>query len=142
MDIRPGDLIPPPAVLTYSNDNESGRYASCWNAICYRPQGNDFTPVCQSFRSQGGLPQYMLGYNPPWADTPPRADTPLGRHPPRADTTPLGRHPPWADTPSPWADTPQQTAPAADGTHPSGMNSCFVLFLSNLCMFIIFNQKC
>ena len=31
-----------------------------------------FSPVCQSFCSQGGLPQCMLGYNPP-----PRAGTTL-----------------------------------------------------------------
>ena len=49
---------------------------------CYRPQtklrkGNVFKPVCQSVCSQGegGLPQCMLGRQPPWADTP------LGRHP-------------------------------------------------------------
>ena len=34
-------------------------------------QGNVFTPVCQSFRSQGGgLPQCMLGYTHPQVDTP------------------------------------------------------------------------
>ena len=58
----------------------------------------------------------------------PMADTPPGRHPPRADTpqtntsppnqtpsqadTPLGRHP------------PRQTATVADGTHPIGKHSC------------------
>ena len=63
----------------------------------YRPQtklwkGNVFTPVCQSFCSYGGcLPQCMLGYTLPWADTP------LGRHP-----LPLGRYPP----------PPGQTPPA------------------------------
>ena len=40
------------------------------------------------------------------ADTTPRADTPLGRHP----------TPPWADTP------PPETAIEAGGTHPSGMH--------------------
>ena len=56
------------------------------------------------------------------ADTPYRADTPQADTP-QADTAS------WADTP--WADTtlcsrpPQQTATAADGTHPTGMNSCF-----------------
>ena len=51
---------------------------NCFKVDNYRPQtklgkGNVFTPVCQSFCSQGGgrcLPQCMLGY------------TPLGRHPP------------------------------------------------------------
>ena len=37
--------------------------------VYYRPQlsceGYVFTPVCQSFCSQGGLPQCMLGYHPP-----------------------------------------------------------------------------
>ena len=37
-------------------------------------QGNIFTSVCQEFCPRGGggcLPQCMLGYNPPGADTPP-----------------------------------------------------------------------
>ena len=38
--------------------------------------------------------------------------------------TPLGRHPlPRADP------QPRQTATAADGTHPTGMHSCFVIIL-------------
>ena len=69
------------------------------------------------------------GHKSPWADTP-WADTrtrqtsptgqtpPLGRHPP-------GRHPPWPDNPPP-ADNPLQTATAADGTHLTGMHSCFI----------------
>ena len=70
-------------------------------------QGNVFTPVCQSFRSQGwGSASVHAGIHP-------RVDTPLGRHPP-------GRHPPWVDTPPPLG----QTATAADGTHPTGMHSC------------------
>ena len=62
-------------------------------------QGNVFTGVCQSFRSQGVgvcIPT-CIGADTPQADTP-WADTPLGRHPLWADTpwvdTPLGRHPP------------------------------------------------
>ena len=47
----------------------------------------------------GCLPHCMLGYTP-------------GRHS-QADT------PHWADTPS------QETATAVDGTHPTGMHSCF-----------------
>ena len=43
------------------------------------------------------------------------ADTPPGRHPPRADTLP-----PRADTP------PPETATAGDGTHPTGMHSCCI----------------
>ena len=49
----------------------------------YRPQ----TSVSHSVHGRGGLPQCMLGYTQPHADTHPQADTP------------------WADTP--WADTPQ-----------------------------------
>ena len=59
-----------------------------------------------------------------------------GVHPP-------GQTPPWqadrhlwAGTPLPWANTPpSQTATAADGTHPTGMHSCFtgsVYFKRNL----------
>ena len=59
--------------------------------------------------------------------TPPWADIPLGRYPP-------WQTPHWTDTrqttpprqkPPPLADTPQATA--ADGTHPTGMHSCFLL---------------
>ena len=59
----------------------------------------------------------------------------LGRHPP--DRYHPGRHPPrqtqhpsWADTPQ--ADTPPHTqmATAADGTHPTGMHSCWNLISS------------
>ena len=39
-----------------------------------------------------GLPQCMLGYHPPGADTP------LEQTPPGADTTPGSRQPPRADT--------------------------------------------
>ena len=48
--------------------------------------------------------------------------TPLGRHPLLADTA-LGRHPPGRHP-------PQQTASEADGTHPTGMLSCLLTFLS------------
>ena len=52
---------------------------------------------------------------------------PLGRHPLSADTSPLGRHPPSRHPP--WADTPpQQMATTAEGTHPTGMHSCFNYF--------------
>ena len=59
-----------------------------------------------------------------------QADTTLGRHtpPPRADTSPLaGRQPPQqADTPP-----PQQMATVADGTHPTGMQSCLNKILTS-----------
>ena len=83
------------------------------------------------------------------ADTPrqtPPGQTPPGQMPPRQ--TPPGQTLPWADTPRQtpaWADTPQADTPpladtsltsacwdmiatAADGTHPTGMHSCFLLF--------------
>ena len=63
-----------------------------------------------------------------WADTP-LADTPWadlpGQTPHQADTPrqipPLGRHP----QPSACWDTRPPAATAADGTHPTGMHSCF-----------------
>ena len=61
-----------------------------------------FSQVCQEFYPRGGV-------HSPWADTPPRADTPL-----------LGRHP------------PRQTATAADGTYPTGMHSCLSCKLSEI----------
>ena len=70
---------------------------------------------------------------------PPRQKPPLGRHPPGRQplshhprqTPPRGRHP-QADRqttpqPPPQADTPpQETATTADGSHPTGMHSCFL----------------
>ena len=73
---------------------------------------------------------------PPWTKHPPRADTspsrhPRSRHPP--EQTPQSRHPPREQTP-PGADTPPgKQTPAyglrAAGTHPTGMHSCFIVFL-------------
>ena len=57
------------------------------NKVC---TGYVFTPVCQSFCSQGGMSASVHA----------GIHTPLGRHP-RADTLPLGRHPPLGQTPSP-----------------------------------------
>ena len=74
-------------------------------SYCYRPQrscgqGYVFTRVCDSVH-RGGLPQCMLGYQPPWEQTP------ESRHPPGADPTPT----PWEQTP-PWeADIPQSRPP-------------------------------
>ena len=80
--------------------------------------------TCQSFCSQGGLPQWMLGYHPlgvviPREQTPPppeQAPSTREQTPPRAGT-PWIRHPPGPGT-------PLQTATVADGTHPTGMHSC------------------
>ena len=41
--------------------------------------------------------------------------------------SPIGRHPLYGQTP-PWADTPPQMVTAADGTHPTGMHSCYLHF--------------
>ena len=45
----------------------------------------------------------------------------------RQTPPPSGRHLPQADTPL-VRQTPPETATAADGTHPTGMHSCFSLF--------------
>ena len=119
-----------PPMLTSVADTVR-RYASFWNTFLFsfmsitlysfcRPQrswgqGNVFTPVCHSVhRGRGCLPQCMLGYTPPWADTLPWVDTP------QADAPSLGRHPPhWADTPL-WVDTPSQTdTPSQADTSPT-----------------------
>ena len=51
---------------------------------------------------------------PPWEQAAPREQAP-----PLGAGTPQNRHPPEQATP------PQQTATVADGTHPTGMHSCF-----------------
>ena len=71
------------------------------NEVC---KGYVFTPVCHSVHwGEGCLPQCMLGYTSPWADTPSAADiptvadTPCSRHPPPQQQTPhppSSRHPP------------------------------------------------
>ena len=70
-------------------------------------KGNVFTPVCQSFCSEGMSSSLHVGIHnppgqtppgqtPPWADTQPPGQTPIpeGRHPSPWANTPLGRHPP------------------------------------------------
>ena len=72
-------------------------------------------------------------HSPPWVDTHPLP----GRHP-------KGRHIPWADTPSlsrhshSWPDAPPPTTTAADGTHPTGMYSCFCKFTGHQNPLLIF----
>ena len=66
-----------------------------------RNEGNVFTPVCHSVH--GGCLA-----DTPWADTA-LADTPWADNRPPPD-----RHP-----------TPRQTVTAVDGTHPTGMHSCY-----------------
>ena len=91
---------PFPFVVTETGIRLKIRWKTEWKPIitarkrslCYV-----FTPVCQPFCSQGrGLPQCMLGY------TPPGADTPWSRYP-------QSRHPLGADT-HPGADTPLHSA--------------------------------
>ena len=90
----------------------------------YRPQrsceGYVFTPVCHSVH-RGGLPQCMLGYYPsPQTRHPPPTRQPCpGPGTPREQTPPRTRHP------------PRETATVADGTHPTGMHSCFKMWLLN-----------
>ena len=97
----------------------------------------------------GCLPQCMLGYTlrsrhprsrqPPWSRHPPGADTPreqtphqirpslgvdtppLGADPPGTKYTPRTKYPLGLSTPP-----PRDTATAVDGTHPTGMHSCFI----------------
>ena len=79
------------------------------NVVC---EGYVFTPVCQSFCSQGGSASVHAGSRHPPGPDPPGTDTPPGnRHPPWDQTLPGSRHPPW------------QTATAADSTHPTRMHS-------------------
>ena len=70
------------------------------------------------------------------------ADTPLGRHP-LGTHLPLGQTPPPVDTLSsqtsqadthPRADIQSpEMATEADGTHPTGMHSCFCIKLDPYC---------
>ena len=86
--------------------------------------------------SQGGLPHCMLGYTPPWnqRQAPPHppwdqrqapplgVDTPRSRHPhphPGTRHIPRSRHIP------PGAVHAGRYGQKADGTHPTGMQSCF-----------------
>ena len=65
----------------------------------------------------------------PLAGTPPgQVHTPFRQvHTPRQVLPPGHVHPPWAGTPHlPGRHTPLTTVTAADGTHPTGMLSCFI----------------
>ena len=118
----------------------------CQNAFLpmfdYRPQrsceGYVFTPVCQSFCSHWGggfCLSACWDTTPRGADTPQEQTTPPGadthlppgsRSPPGADTSPREQtHPPESRQPPREQTTPRETAAAADGTHPTGMHSCF-----------------
>ena len=66
------------------------------------------------FTVAGGLPQCMLGYQPPGTRHPPRTSHPPGA----ADTPPMIRHPLGADPPEP--GTPLDQAPPSESRHPPG----------------------
>ena len=107
-----------------------------------------FSVACvnNSVQRVGCLPQCMLGYThppeqtsreqtPPGSRHPPRADTPPEQMPPLGADTPQSRHPP-GNRP-PWEQTsPRSRHPPAKhagrygqragGTHPTGMQSCFL----------------
>ena len=126
-------------------------------------QGNIFSSVCEEFCSQGGLPQYMLGYHTlPGPGDPPPEQTPLwSRHPlgpgtpslRGADTPPGPGTPPGAD---PLGADPTCAVHAgrygqqAGGMHPTGMQSCYNFhwifliwwykFEEFLCNFSIFTE--
>ena len=87
---------------------------------------NIFTGICQSFCSQGGVWQkppmdrHPLSRHSP-GQTPP-GQTPPGRHP-------TGQTPPGQTPPCPvHAGIHPPAATAADGTHSTGMHSCYSLF--------------
>ena len=85
-------------------------------------QGNIFTPVCQSFCSQGVSASGLGGVcqTPPRQTPPHPGQIPPGQTPPWADT-PLGRHPP--------ARCMLGYGQQAGGTHPTGMHTCLKIYL-------------
>ena len=64
------------------------------------------------------------GVWPPDQQTPPGPDPPGTRHPP--DQTPLDQTPPVQQTP--------EYGQCSASTHPTGMHSCFLCLLSQLCI--------
>ena len=96
-------------------------------------KGYFFTGICHSVHGRGCVSQHALGQTPPPTFTggclPQHAlgQTPSGPDTHWADTppwqTPPGQTPPWAARP-PGRHPLPPTATAADGTHPTGMNSC------------------
>ena len=98
------------------------KFSPKWFSLNYRPQRSCkgyvftvFTGVCLSTGGRGCLPQCMVGYHPPGAGTPPRADTlsrsrhpPGNRHTPWEQTPPQSRYPPGSrHPPPPGTDTPR-----------------------------------
>ena len=122
-------------------------------------QGNVFTPVCQSFCSQGrwgvclwsggGVCPVNAGIHPLHSACWDTLKQVGGMHPTGMHTCftsvchsvhigmypsmhwdrhPTGRHPPGQTALR--VDSPTLTAIAADGTHPTGMRSCFYVIKS------------
>ena len=78
----------------------------------------------------GGLPQCMLGYQPPRTRHSPEQTLPPEQTPrSRPLLGPGTPHPGPGTLPPPGPGTPprQQTATVGDGTHPTGMHSCCLL---------------
>ena len=78
----------------------------------------------------------LPGIHPLGRHPPPPMQTHPGRHPlGRHSSSPIGKHP-LLGRPPPWTDPPPpltETATAADGTHPTGMHSCWELFFFKFC---------
>ena len=92
--------------------NEVAKVMFLQASVCPRGGGG----VCLSACWDTTLPEQT----PPRADTPQRADTPPQEQtPPPKSRPPKSRHPPRSRP-------PRDTATAADGTHPTGMHSCFL----------------
>ena len=82
--------------------------SACWDTPA--PPQSRYPPDQADTLGGGCLPQCMLGYTPPGADTAPRP----------------GRHPPRANSPPPGSRLNQAYGLRAAGTHPTGMHSCFL----------------
>ena len=95
----------------FSIKNENVVITARKNEVC---KGYVFTPVCQSFCSQGERSASVH------ADTPPGEDTLPGVDPPRADTPQKQNYPPCAVHAGRYG---QQVS----GTHPTGMHTCMKL---------------
>ena len=105
----------------------------------YRPQRSwgkvMFSQACVILFTGGGLPQCMLGYQPPGPGTPLGLGTPPRtrhpQHPPGSRHPPRTRHPP-DQAHSPGSRHPPTTEHAgrcgqrAGGMYPTGMQTCLV----------------
>ena len=80
-------------------------------------QGNIFSSVCQEFCLQGGLPQCMLGCQPPW-----QGDTSLARRPPWQGRPPT----PWQGDPPPSACWDLWSTSGQYASYWNGMQSCLL----------------